>query len=104
MINCEIDGIWCPKCKELHPTLYWHQKYNDYLLNRREVFEENKKKRPKLFGDAEYTDSLFMKELEESSEMGKCVCCEGETFFKNTKTGNFVCSDECKYKDNEMNS
>ena len=44
MINCVLDGIWCPKCKTLHPTLYWHNKYNDYLLNRKEQFEEMKNK------------------------------------------------------------
>ena len=36
MIKIEIDGIWCKKCQELHPTLFWHEKYNDYELNRKE--------------------------------------------------------------------
>lgn len=31
MVNIEIDGIYCPKCNDLHPTLSWHEKYIDYL-------------------------------------------------------------------------
>ena len=101
MITCEIDGIWCPKCRELHPTLMWHEKYNDYELNRKERFEENKRKRPNLFKDAKYVDNLYIKELEEMKEQGNCIVCNDLTYFKDLKLGNYVCSDECKYKNRE---
>ena len=101
MIICEPDGIWCSKCKTLHPTLFWHEKYNDYELNRKENFEENKRKRPQLFKDASYIDYLPQKNLFENKEMGKCIICGELTYFQHTLTNNFVCSDECKYKDKE---
>lgn len=103
MINCVLDGIWCPKCKTLHPTLYWHNKYNNYLLNRKEQFEEIKKQRPQLLKDAKYIDTLPSKNLEEEKIEGNCIICNSKTFFKSTLTNHYICSDECKYKDVELN-
>ena len=40
MICCDSDGIWCPKCRQMHPSLYWHEAYTDYLLDRKEKWEE----------------------------------------------------------------
>ena len=33
MICIEPDGIWCKKCQKMHPTLFWHEKYNDYAVS-----------------------------------------------------------------------
>ena len=99
MINFESEGIYCSKCNDLHPTLMWHDKYDDYLMNRKERWEENKEKRPQLFGSAEYTDSLAIKGLEECTSAGSCMICSTDTHFISVKTGHYVCSDECLYKD-----
>lgn len=100
MINIEIDGIWCKKCQELHPTLFWHEKYNDYELNRKEKWKEMMKKHfPNE--NVEYKDTLPIKNLEECKEQGSCIICNTLTYFKHTITNHYVCSDECKYKDKE---
>lgn len=41
-IDIEIDGVYCPKCNDLHPTLMWHNKYNNYL-NKDKWIQEYKK-------------------------------------------------------------
>ena len=98
MIFCDIDGIWCPKCRQMHPSLYWHKAYNDYLLDRKQKWEENKKKRPNLFGNAEYTDLLPRMGLIEEEDEGECCICKRQTFFKDINTKKYVCSNECKSK------
>ena len=96
-IDVWIDGIWCRKCRDLHPTLYWHDKYDDYLLDRREQWEESKKKRPALYGDAEYVDDLPVHGLKQEDVRGPCAVCGCETYFKHLQMDKYVCSDECKY-------
>lgn len=99
MVNVYIDGIWCNDCRRMHPTLKWHQKYNEYELNRKEKWEEEKAKRPSLFNDAEYEDTLSVKGLIENESEQPCIICGHDTYFSNIKTGNYVCSDKCKYAD-----
>lgn len=96
-INVVIDGIYCKRCNDLHPTLYWHNKYDDYLLDRREKWEKDKKKRPKLYGNVEYNDPLPTYGLKQEETRGPCVICGYETFFKSLETDEYVCSNECKY-------
>lgn len=48
-VDIEIDGFWCKKCEELHPTLYWHEKFDEYLRNRRKEWDYQKNIRPNLF-------------------------------------------------------
>ena len=103
MITCEIDGIWCPKCRKMHPTLFWHDKYKDYELNRKENFEENKKKRPLLFKNSEFIDNLSSKNLEQMQMEDNCIICGTKTFFKDITTQHYVCCDECKYEDEKIN-
>ena len=98
MIDIEIDGIWCPECRKLHPTLFWHDKYDTYELNRYERWIMEKKKRPKLFENADYEDDLPVKDLEEC-DMGKCVICGALTHFRRLSNKHYVCCDECKYAD-----
>ena len=98
MINVQIDGIWCKKCQQIHPTLFWHEKYDNYELNRKVKWLENMKKHfpnEKL----EYKDTLYIKDLEECNNIGSCIICGTKTHFKHTTTKNYICSDECKYKD-----
>ena len=30
-VSIDIDGIYCPKCMVILPTLQCHKKYNEYL-------------------------------------------------------------------------
>lgn len=102
MVNVVLDGIWCKKCQDLHPTLMWHEKYNDYELRNDDIEETKIRKR---FPDYDYrtnrTKSLKIKELSISIEKKPCIICKDLTYFVNTKTNNYVCSDECKYLDNK---
>lgn len=98
-VNIILDGCWCPKCKDFHPTVFWHKKYDEYELDRYEQFLEMKRKRPQLMKDAVYTDHLPSKGLVEHSESKKCAICGTMTHFSSIKTGRYVCSDECKYKE-----
>ena len=106
-IDIEIDGVYCPKCNDLHPTLMWHKKYNDYL-NKDEWIQEYKEAllRFKLeISDTEaierYYEHIEALDIIQKDYSGECIVCSTLTSFINKKTGNFVCSDECKYKDNE---
>ena len=101
VINIICDGFYCKACNDFHPTLKWHEKYDEYLLDRKEQWEMNKKKRPNLFKNAIYVDSLNVHELEEERIQEKCFICGNKTHFKNILTGHYVCSNECKYKDND---
>ena len=108
-VNIEIDGIYCPQCKVLHPTLMWHEKYNDYLdkdtyikeciisLKRFNINETD--------GELlkSYYDYLKAKGIELSQESHKCCICGCNTRFINKKTSHYVCSDECQYQDLNIN-
>lgn len=99
MINIEIDGIWCPKCREMHPSLFWHNKYNDYLKDRKERYYKNLErfyKEKNLI--PEFEDNLERLGLCETVE-GKCVICRSLTNFKSIETGNYICCNECKDKE-----
>ena len=48
-----------------------------------------------------YGEYLQFLEIEEWEATGKCVVCSTRTRFKNIKTNNYVCSDGCRYVDNE---
>ena len=98
MLTVEIDGIWCSKCRTLHPALYWHEKYDTYEMNRYERWVRNKEKRPALFKDAKYIDVLPIKDLEECNA-GKCVICGTPTHFRRLSNKHYVCCNECKYAD-----
>ena len=26
-VNVEIDGVFCKKCNEMHPSMYWHEEF-----------------------------------------------------------------------------
>ena len=99
-VDIEIDGFWCKECEELHPTLFWHEKFDNYLRNRREVWEQQKKARPNLFKDALYEDRLPILGLTEQRHRGTCVSCGHLTYFTSLKTKQFICSNECNYADN----
>jgi len=98
-VNVIIDGVPCSKCGKLHPTLSWHDKYDDYLLDRKTKWDEAKAKRPQLFKNAVYKDKLELYGLKEKEEQGKCEVCGCMTYFVNVTTNHYVCSKECKYTD-----
>ena len=95
MVNVEIDGVWCPKCKTFHPTLYWHEKYNDWLVNRKNKHPEICK-RFKI--NTHYLDGMDVSECMSS----KCVVCGDITNYTDKQTGDPVCSDECKYNNRKI--
>lgn len=95
MVDIQIDGVWCPKCKTLHQTLYWHEKYNDWLIRRKEKHPEICKR----FGiNTYYLDDMDVIECNTS----KCVICGEETNYIDKQTGKPVCSDECKYNNRNI--
>ncbi len=107
--SIEIDGIFCPKCNTLHPTLFWHEKYDDYIDETKYI--EKLIKANKRFGSVVSKDDIqrdfirYLKtlEIDKTKISGECVICTAKTSFKNKKTNNYVCSDECRYADNEEN-
>lgn len=104
-VNVEIDGIYCPKCKQMHPTLYWHDKYDNYLdfTLWRESYSISLMRLGKVASqevvDIEYEKNLDIRDLKLSKKQMQCAICAGETFFISKRTSNAVCSDECRYKD-----
>lgn len=105
-IDIEIDGIYCPKCKQMHPTLYWHDKYDSYLNF--SLWKETYSISLSRFGKAaipevvvkEYENCLRIRDLQLSEKRRQCIICSHETLFVNRETNNAVCSDECQYRDN----
>ena len=106
MIDIILDGFYCKKCKEMHPTLFWHEKYNDYETKDIEEFKKKIQRFGSFPNEIEYItkfkESLAIKGLEKCDELGYCYICNYETFFKSTRSGHFICSNECKYKDNNI--
>lgn len=100
MICVDIDGFYCRECQQWHPHLFWHEKFDARLLHRKEKFEEAKKKSPMLYGDAEFVDNLPVMKLEENNMQEPCEICGELTFFRNTVTKHFICSEKCRYADN----
>lgn len=104
-VNIEIDGIYCSKCNDFHPTLQWHEKYNDYL-NKGEWAKQYKKnllRFKQTISDAE-ANKQFEKHITSLNIIQKdhaeeCIICSTLTNFVNIRSRNFVCSDKCKYKD-----
>lgn len=104
MVDIEIDGIYCPKCRELHPTLFWHDKYNEYLMP--SICYNNRRAAGARFG-IEYSDEecqeayrkrLDLMQIDLMEYNGACVICSSTTRFIDIRTKKFVCSDECKSK------
>lgn len=108
-ISIEIDGIYCPKCNDLHPTLCWHDRYDDYInqsdyINR--IIKACERFGVTISNDDAYKkiiEYLLALEIDKTETIGKCVVCSAKTSFINKRTNHYVCSDECKYADNEEN-
>lgn len=97
-IDSIIDGVFCQKCGTLHPKLHWHEKFNDYLLDKEQIWLEAKKKRPNLFKDAVYKESLSVLVLEEMQSAQACRICGHETNFCHRIKKIPVCSNDCLAK------
>lgn len=104
MVNIEIDGIYCPKCRELHPTLFWHHKYNEYLMP--SYCYDVSRVAVARFGytcsDEEcrerYQKRLDFKQIKLMKHKGECSVCSAVTSFFDINMEQFVCSDECQSK------
>lgn len=102
MITFMIDDMYCDKCKKWHKPLYWHDKYNDYLMPS-DCYERYKKlfarfgvlKSEKECREA-YQERLDWMQINFLEHTGRCVMCSAETNFVVKNTGKFVCSEECK--------
>lgn len=109
-ISIEIDGVYCPKCNDMHPTLMWHEKYNDYISKTKHV--DSIIKSCKIFGVnisldtayKNYAEHLNFLGIDETEIIKKCVMCSAETRFKNIKTNNYVCSNKCRYADDKKHN
>jgi len=104
-ICIDFDGIYCPKCHELHPTLYWHEKYDKYLEPTQ--WKTSHKKSLERFGithseeelATDFADYLSILKLRFTEVKGACVVCGHETKYQNIRTDHYICCDECKYSD-----
>lgn len=104
MITVEIDGVYCKRCNDMHPTLCWHEKY-DELLDFKSHIETYKRASERFkisFTDAKleelYKDKLRRRGVKIEEKPGCCSVCSCETKFINIESNAYVCSDECKYK------
>ncbi|MBQ4087660.1 MAG: hypothetical protein IJC78_05375 [Clostridia bacterium] len=105
----EIDGIYCQKCNTLHPTLFWHEKYDDYI--NQSDYIDSITEAYKRFGTIisnegaykNFVEYLLTLEIDKIETEGKCVVCSAKTSFINKRTNHYVCSDVCKYTDNSEN-
>ena len=104
---CEkIDGIYCDKCKTMHPTLFWHELYDDYRKPLEEYIPYIKQMHERFaqmtITDAEaiehYNDLMRILKLERCDEKGKCEICGTLTHYKYTPANKYICSDKCKYE------
>lgn len=107
MVCVEIDGIYCPKCRDFHPTLYWHRKYNEYLMPS-QCYKSHRAARAR-FGaktsdeecQADYQQRLEWKKINYIENAGTCVICSTTTNFMVVDRGEYICSDECLSKMSE---
>lgn len=104
MICCEIDGIYCPKCREFHPSLYWHEKYNEYLMPN-QCYERYRAARARFGAEtsdeecqADYQLRLKLKKINYMENKGTCVICSTITNFAGVDRGEYICSDKCLSK------
>lgn len=107
-IDIILDGIYCPRCRDLHPTLFWHNKYEDYIETKsEETWIAEQIQRAKRFGfecSEETAREMYLADKQSSpiyraKESGKCQMCFESTHFVHKATGNYICSDECRYAD-----
>ena len=105
MVDIEIDGFYCEKCKELHPTLFWHKLYNEYIKKEKDFIPYIKQINER-FGN-KITDREAMKLYQEyrtsfgvefCAKPQSCIVCGTNTHYKLVGTDKFICSDNCKAK------
>ena len=105
MLNIEIDGFYCKECNDIHPTLYWHKIYDEYMKTKEEAIPYYKKVFARLGETVTDDDALFLYYknmticgLEYSEKNGKCVICGTRTHYMLIDTNKYICSDKCKYQ------
>ena len=103
MVYIEIDGFYCKECNELHPALFWHELYDEYIKTK-QAFILHIKQINERFGnsitDKEalelYQNYITTLGIEFCPEPQNCIICGKETHYRLTDTNKFVCSNECK--------
>lgn len=103
-VNVEIDGIFCKKCNEMHPSMYWHEAFENYLNE--EEWVQTYMRTLQRFQQApsmeraksEYAEMLEVHGICHLCEEGVCFVCGRETSFIDGNTIRYVCSEECKEK------
>jgi len=105
-IDVELDGFPCNECQSFHPTLTWHKKYNDYLLEDaiwvgkyREALLKYGLDQFAIEAQKQFEKRLEWKRILMSDHVDVCVVCSSPTCFYDSLTGRYICSDECHHKD-----
>lgn len=98
-INIEIDGVYCPRCNDLHPTLLWHERYDNYAKAeiRLAEWQRARAERSLLFGDCDppaVSSACFG--VVENDRKAPCVMCGVTTCFTDEESGERVCCAECR--------
>ena len=100
------DGFYCKKCNAFHPTVAYHEKFIERFEKSRwiesyisAVERFNGSCTPEQ-AEEQFYNHLSMCSLNMNPEEKPCTICTHPTYFSNIKTGNRICSQECKYEDN----
>ena len=77
MLSIELDGFYCKRCNDFHPTLCWHELYDDYMKTKEEsiaLYKNVAERFDKPITDDEalelYYKNMSIKGLEYSEEGG----------------------------------
>lgn len=105
MIDMEIDGFYCKECNDIHPTLYWHELYGEYIKTKEEAIPYFKNVCARFGEIITDDDALFLyyktmrlRGLEYSENNGECVICGTRTHYMLIGTKKYICSNKCKYQ------
>ncbi len=104
-VDIKNEKYFCKKCSAYHPTHTWHDKYDEsfdksnFVKNNWEICKRFVPDIPKSKAIKNYHATLKAKNIMWHDKTGECAICGAKTHFTNTCTNHYVCSDECKYKD-----
>lgn len=101
-VDIEIDGYFCCKCNQWHPTLIWHEKYMDLLDE--EDHANSLRDAFMCFGSSisdeeircRYEDWLRIHQLIRSERIGSCAVCSAPAWYMDAVTHAYVCSQACR--------
>lgn len=74
----------------------------EFIVNYKKSLVRFEIHQPEKFIIQEYNSRLNASNIELTQIKGKCIICGKETSFKNIMTAHYICSNECKSKDNKQ--